>query len=45
MAYVAIYKLLVSLFVGCNDWWPLAPLDKRYSSGVCLMQFRRIAGN
>ena len=44
MAYVAIYQLLVSLFVGCNYWWPFAPLDKRYSPGVYLMQFRRIAG-
>ncbi len=39
MAYVAIYQLLISLFVGCNYWWPFAPLDKRYSSDVYLMQF------
>ena len=44
MAYVAIYQLLISLFVGCNYWWPFAPLDKRYSSDVYLMQFGRIAG-
>ena len=35
MAHVAVYKLLVSLFVGCNYWWPFASLDKCYSPGVC----------